>query len=121
MSEIGTETPVRHGSRNGMAIHTSRGFEDTPAFFGSAIGRGRHSLSLDPLVKLGPRINGDAQEHLGVLHSAVLGALTEIKSCFMGINPRVVRAVWNQVGLPCKIWHPEAVVGICGKQSDEGG
>src|SRR5215470_6277242 len=57
-----------------------------------------------------------AQKHLCVLCPAVLRTLPEKQARIVGIEPRLVRVIWNQVRLPCELRHPEAVIGVGGKQ-----
>src|SRR6202795_4785406 len=120
MSEIRTESTVRHSSRNGVTIYASGSFKDPAPLLRYATSHSRLSFRLDPLVKLLARINIDAQEHLGVLCAAVLCALAEIQSRFMRIDPHVVDAIWNQICLSCKPWHPEAMFGIRRNQGHKG-
>src|SRR5271155_4284782 len=104
MSEIRAESPVRHGARDGMTVHASRGLKNSAAFLCSAGSHGGLFFLLYPVVKLFARIDVHAQEHLGVLRAAVLGALAEIKPGVVGIDPNVVDPVWNQIRFSCKAW-----------------
>ena len=56
-----------------------------------------------------------------MLRAAVLGALADVKAGFVRIDPHMVDAVGNQVRFSREIGHPEAVVGVGGKQSEESG
>ena len=113
--------PVRHCSRDCMAIQASGGLKYPAAFAHLIVNNGRFFFVLYPLIELFARINVHTQEHFGVLRTAVLSALTEIESSLVGIDPRVVLAVWNQVRFSRKTRHPEAVVRICGEQRNESG
>ena len=79
----------------------------------------RLTLFLDPTVELIARLDVDAQKHLGVLGSAILCALPQVKTGLMWVDPRAIDTVGNQVGLAGKTGNPEAVIRIRGKQSDE--
>src|SRR5262249_50206094 len=60
-----------------------------------------------------------AQKHLRVLRPAVLRTLPEKYAGLMRIQPCLVRVIWNQVCLPGKLWYPETVIRISGKQFQE--
>src|SRR5215471_885492 len=57
-----------------------------------------------------------AQKHLCVLCPAVLRTLAEKQACIVGIQPRLVRVIRNQVCLSCELRYPEAVIGVGRKQ-----
>ena len=78
------------------------------------------TLFLNPAIKLISRLNINSQQHLGVLRSAILGALPQVKPGLMRINPHAVRMVGNQVRFAIEARYPEAVIRIRRKQSDEG-
>jgi hypothetical protein len=77
------------------------------------------TLLLNPLIKVRVRLDINAEEHLGVLDSAVLCALAEINAGFVRIDPHAIRMIRYEVRLTCKTWYPEAVIGISGKQREE--
>ena len=56
-----------------------------------------------------------------MLASTKLGALANVDTDFMRINPCIVCSVWNEVSLPGESRHPEAVVRVRGKQDDVSG
>ena len=101
-------------TRYGVAIDASRGLEDVAAFGRGIIRRRNAFLTLDPGVEIRGRIHIHPQQHLGVLHAAILRALAEEQTGFMRIDPGVIRMVRNQVGLSGQAGHPEAVVGVRG-------
>src|ERR1700674_672689 len=102
MSQIRAEAPVRDSARNGMAVDARSSLKDPTPFVRCAISHVRLSFILNPLVELLLRVNVDAQEHLGVLHPAVLGALADINSDFIRIDPHVVDAIRNKIRLTRK-------------------
>ena len=55
------------------------------------------------------------QKHLRVLRAAILRALAQKDSRPVRVDPHLVRAIRNQVGLARKLRNPEAVIGIGGK------
>src|SRR5271163_1020153 len=102
-----------------MAVDTSRRFKN-PAAFTDCITQLRWlAFFLDPPVELILRFDVHAQEHFGVLGAAILGTLTKEDPNFMRIDPSVVSSVRNQVSFPSQAWDPEAVIRVCGKQSDK--
>src|SRR5215471_15569248 len=72
-----------------------------------------------PSLEVLRAINVHAQKHLCVLCPAVLRTLPEKQARVVGIEPRLVRVIRNQVCLSCELWHPEAVIRVCGKQSQK--
>ena len=113
--------PVRHCSRDCMAIQASSGLKYPAAFAHFIANNGWFFFVLHPSIELFARINVHTQQHFGVLRAAILRALTEIESRLVGVDPCVVFAVWNQVRFSRKTWHPKAVVGISRKQGNESG
>ncbi len=69
-------------------------------------------LVRDPGGELGRRIGIHADQHLGVLRSAVLRALAQIEPWRLGIDPHGVDPVGNQVHLAGEPRNPEAVIGV---------
>src|ERR1700729_1098864 len=116
MREVRAETAIGHGSRDRVTVDASRHFEYSLALRNGITDCCRLALLLNPAIKLILRLNVDAQQHLGVLRPAILGALTQIHTRVMGINPHTVRVVRNQIGLACQTRYPEAVIRIRGQQ-----
>jgi hypothetical protein len=73
----------------------------------------------DPSIEVRTRFDINAEEHLGMLDSAVLCALPDINTGFVRIDPHTIRMIGYEVRLPCKTWYPEAVIRIRGKQRQE--
>src|SRR5258708_34625738 len=109
MSQIRDETPVRYRSRNGMAVDASGCLKNPAAFTHSIVRLCWFCFFLDPLVKLFPRINVDAQEHFGMLHPPILGALPDLPSTFMRINHIMVTPIRIKIRLSPKTRTQKAV------------
>src|SRR5215472_15797147 len=121
MRQVGTEPPVRDGTGNGMAVYARCGFEDlAPSVNVSSswrvVRRGKvarfrgFALLRDPSLEVLLRIHVHAQEHFGVLHSAVLRALPEKNSRFVRIDPGMVHSIGNQVRLPRALRNPKTMI-----------
>ena len=78
-------------------------------------------LCADPRGKIRGPVHGNAQQHLGVLRAAILRALAEIDSRTRRVDPHLVHAIRNQVGLAAQLRDPEAVVGVGRQQLQECG
>ena len=76
-------------------------------------------LCAHPRGKIFRTVHRNAQQHLGMLCSAVLRALAKKDSRALRVHPHSVRVVGNQVGLSREFRDPEAVVGIGRKQLQE--
>ena len=115
----GPKSPVGHCARNGVAVDAGGAFKYAFPFGCAFRSVRRLTLLLHPAVELIARLHIDAQQHLGVLRAAILGALPQVQSSLVRIDPHAVFAVWNQVRFPGQTRHPEAVIGVGGKQLDE--
>ena|ERR1700674_3259636 len=119
MCEVRAEVAVGHGPSHGVTVDAGSRFEYSLPL-GSSISRGcRLALLLNPPSELILRLNINTQQHLGVLGPAILGALTEVDTRLMGINPHAVRMVGNQVSFACQTRNPEAVIRIRRQQLDK--
>jgi hypothetical protein len=78
------------------------------------------TLLFNPSIEVRMRLDINAEEHLGMLDSAVLCALAEVNAGFVRIDPHTIRMIGYEVRLTCKTWYPEAVIRIRGKQREEG-
>src|SRR5215470_2952068 len=119
MREIRTKTSSAVGPADRVAVHARGCFEDMPAREFFVILFRRLLLLAHPGVEVFWRIHIHAQKHLRVLSAAVLRALAEKQARLVGIDPRFVWVIWNQVCLSCKLWYPETVIRISGKQFQE--
>src|SRR6202795_1141643 len=96
MCEVRAEVAVGHGPSHGVTVDAGSRFEYSLPL-GSSISRGcRLALLLNPPSELILRLNINTQQHLGVLGPAILGALTEVDTRLMGINPHAVRGGGDQ-------------------------
>ena len=101
MREVGTKAAVSDGAGDGVAVDAGGGFEDL-APGGNGIGNvSGLFLRGDPGAELFGRIDVDAKKHFGVLGAAVLGALTEIHTGLVRIDPDGIDAIGNEVGFAC--------------------
>ena len=101
-----------------MAIDARRRFENASPFrqrLGPLLRRAA-AARWTQRCELVAGIHIDAQQHLGVLRSAILRALAQEEAGLVRVDPHAVRVIRNQVGLARQARDPEAVVGIGGKQ-----
>ena len=75
-------------------------------------------LLLNPTLEILLRLYVHTQQHLGVLGSAILGALAEVESRFVRVDPHIIGVIGDQVGLTREARNPEAVIGIGREQLD---
>ena len=64
-----------------MAVDSGRRHKHLAARRHSGVLNGWLLLLANPTVEIGPRLDGDAQEHMGVLRPAVQCALPDINAC----------------------------------------
>jgi len=72
----------------------------------------RLALMPNPSVKAFLRLGVNQQQHLGMLGTAILSALTEINSGLLRVDPHAVWVVGNQISLPRQPRNPKTVVSI---------
>ena len=77
-------------------------------------------LRRDPRGKLRGSVGVNANQHLGVLRSAVLRALAEIEAGVCRIDPHGVDLIGNQIHLAGQSRNPEAMVDIRGRHGQIG-
>src|SRR4029077_5987414 len=76
-------------------------------------------LFAHPRLEVFRSIHVRAQKHFRVLGAAVLCALAKKQAGLVRIEPRFVYPIRNQVGLSSKLWYPETVIRVGGKQFQE--
>src|SRR5215471_4470947 len=119
MREIRTKMPSAVGAVDCVAVQARGALEhmSSRSFFFILV---RWLLLLVcPSLEVFRAIYVHAQKHLCVLCPAVLRTLPEKQARIVGIQPRLVRVIWNQIRLSCKLRNPEAVIGVRGKQFQE--
>src|SRR5215472_9752742 len=116
MREIRTKTSIAVGAVDCVAVQARGALEhmSSTSFFFILVCR--LLLLVCPSLKVFRAIYVHAQKHLCVLCPTVLRTLSEKKASIVGIQPRLVRVIRNQVCLSCKLRHPEAVIGVGRKQ-----
>src|SRR5499427_4479680 len=119
MREIRTKTSSTVGPVDCMAVQARGALEHMPSRSFSLILIRRLLLLVYPSLEVFRAIYVRAQKHLRVLCPAVLRALPQKQARVVGIQPRLVRVIWNQVRLSCKLRHPETVIGVGGEQFQE--
>src|ERR1700683_5117914 len=112
MGQGWAKASVRCSSAYCMAVHASVPFKHSPARDCTGIFDRGLLLGMHPVCKLLGSIYRNAEQHLGVLCSAVLCALTKKNACALRVHPHFVGMVRNEVRLACELRHPKAVVGI---------
>src|SRR5215469_10572765 len=119
MGDIRTKTSSAVGAVDCVAVQARGALEymSSGSFFFILIRR--LLLHAYPGLKVFRTIYVHAQKHLRVLCPAVLRTLAEEQARLVGIQPRLVRVIRNQVGLSSKLGHPEAVIGVGGEQFQE--
>ena len=115
----GPKRPLAARAGHGVAVDAGGRLEDLTSL-GHGLTRDRRLLLfLNPAIEFSARLHVHAQQHLGVLGSAVLRALPQVEPGLVRVDPRLVRAVRNQVGLAGQPRNPEAVIHVGGQQRDE--
>ena len=102
-----------------MAVHASITFKHLPASDDTSVFDCWFLLGVHPGTEIVRPVHRNAEEHFGVLRSAILCALTHENSGALRVHPHPVGMVWNEVRLACKLRHPEAVVGVDREQLQE--
>src|ERR1700728_1992603 len=95
-----------------MTVHAGIPFKHSPAGDCTSVFDRGFLLSLNPVGKILRSLHRNAEEHLGVLGSAVLRTLTKKDSRVLRVHPHSVGVIWNEVRLAGKFRHPKAVVSI---------
>src|ERR1700756_2451547 len=103
-----------------MTVDARGRLENAPPFRNRGTRLRWTALLFNPAVELRAGLHIDAEKHLGVLRPAILCALAQIEPGLLRVKPHAVRVVGNQVGLPAQRRNPEAVIRICGEQTNEG-
>ncbi len=62
-----------------------------------------------PFVEIGWFLRDNLQQHVGVLYAAELGTASPEDARYGRINPSVIDAIGNQIGLAAQFGYPEAV------------
>ena len=121
MRQVRAEASVSDRAGNRVAVYASRGFEDAPASGYIRVEHCRLLLGVDPRGKPLRTVNVNPQQHLGVLRAAILRALAKKDAGLVRIDPHVIHAIGNQVGLARQLRNPETVVRVGGKQRQKSG
>src|SRR6516164_9095930 len=103
MREIGTKTPSAVGPGDCMAVKAGGALKHMPSRSFSFILVRWLLLLVYPSLEVFRAIHVHAQKHLRVLRPAVLCALPQKQARLVGIEPRLVRVIRNQVRLSCKL------------------
>src|SRR5215469_6801860 len=119
MREIRTKTSSAVGPIDSVAIKARGALEHVPSRSFTLILIRWLLLLVHPSLEVFRAIYVHAQKHFRVLCPAVLRALPQKHACLVGIQPRLVRVIRNQVRLSCKLRHPETVIGVGGEQFQE--
>jgi hypothetical protein len=120
MREIGPEPAAGRRPGDGVTVHAGGLLEDPAPPGHRGLLPGRTRLLLHPALEILGSVGVDAEEHLGVLGAAVLGALAEVEARLPGLDPHLVPPVGDEVRLSRQARDPEAVVGVGGPQLEEG-
>src|SRR5436190_17952063 len=99
MSEIRSESSVGDRAIDRMTIDASGSRENELTCGGCRIVLREILLLLDPSVEVFACMHVHAEQHLGVLSAAILGALAQEKPGPFGLNPHRVHFVRNEVRL----------------------
>src|SRR3954466_11827198 len=112
MSQVWAKASVRGGSGHTMAVHAGIAFKNSLTCDCAWVFDSRSLLGANPVGKIRGSIYRNAEQHLRVLYSTVLGTLAKKNTGALRIHPHSVGVVRNEVSLACKLWHPKAVVSI---------
>src|ERR1700691_1863695 len=96
ISQIRAEASVRWRSAHRMAVHAGISFKHPPASDDTIVLDRGFLLGAYPGGKILRRIHRNAEEHFGVLHTAVLGTLTNKDSGALRVHPHFVGMVRNK-------------------------
>ena len=91
--EVGTESPVGHCARHGVAVDAGGRLEYALSLGNSATCSRRLALLLNPSVEFILRLDINTQQHLGVLCPAILRTLAEVNSGLLRVDPHCVGVV----------------------------
>src|SRR5215469_3072708 len=116
MSQVRSKESVRDGAVDRVTIDASRALE-YPAPFDCLRTHGgillsRLLLPLYPIIEVCARLHVDSQEHLPVLSSTVLRALSKVEARLVRIDPCAIRMIRDQICLAGEARNPKAVIGI---------
>src|SRR6202046_2976776 len=98
MSQVGPELAGSAGSADRVTVDASGGFKRAPALDRTLTRDCRTLLLLDPTVELLARLHVNTQQHLGMLHAAILRTLAEVETGLVRVDPTAVGVVRNQIG-----------------------
>src|SRR5262245_29017759 len=119
MRQVRTKTPSAVSRGDCVAVDAGGSLEDLSSNGFSFILIGWLLLPVYPSIEVFRAVYVHAQQHLRVLSPAILCTLAEKQARFVGIEPRLVWVIRDQVCLSRKLRYPEAVVGIGGEQFQE--
>src|SRR5262245_18218921 len=119
MSEIWSKAPISARALDRMAVDTRGLLEHEPAGGSTRVVLGDFLLVFYPALEVLPRVHIDAEQHLGVLGAAVLGALSEKQAGALRLNPHRIHFVRDEVRLAGQARNPEAVHDVCRAKIDE--
>src|SRR5580693_1739770 len=111
MRQVRAEAASSRGSRYRVAVNTRCRFKHSLSG-GRTSGFRRPLLLMHPPFELPARLHVDAQQHFGMLSTAVLRALAQEDARFVRIDPHLIWVIGNEVGFARKARHPEAVIRI---------
>ena len=119
VGQVGPKAAIGRGPRHGVAVDAGGRLEYSLALRSSIAHGCVLALLLNPAIEIGTWLNVNAEQHLGVLRSAVLRTLPKVNARLMRIDPHTIGMVGNQVGLAGEARDPEAVVRIRRQQRDQ--
>src|ERR1700722_17867028 len=102
-----------------MTVHASITFKHSPARDGGRVFDCGLLLRTHPGGKIFRSIYRNAEQHLGVLYSAILCTLTNEDSCALRVHPHSVGMVGDEVCFTGELRHPKAVGGVGREQLQE--
>src|ERR1700677_1470941 len=102
-----------------MTVQAGIAFKALPAGDRTSVFGRRFLLGSHPAGKILRSVYKNAEQHLGVLRSAILCALAKKDSRALRVYPHSVGMVRNEVRFSCELRHPKAVVGIGREQLQE--
>src|SRR5262245_2055462 len=120
MGQVGTKRAHRLRPSDGVTVDTGRGEENVAAGPHLWIVHRRLPLACLPLFEVLRWMHDHTEQHVFVLHPAILRAVANISSRLQGFNPHPILPIGNHIGFAGELRHPEAMRDIRRLELEEG-
>src|SRR5215813_2105636 len=109
MRQVGAKRPRRLRSLDGMTVDTGSGKEKLAAGPSLRVIRRRLFLFGYPFCEFLACMHDYAEQHVCVLHTAILRAIPNIGTGLRRLDPHHVFLIGNQISLAGELWRPETM------------